>query len=50
MINDESNLFINITKSLTNKWIDTALECIFGTEMMFEKGRQNRNPNRSKVG
>ena len=49
MINDESNLFINTPKSLTNKWIDKSLERIFGVEMMFEKGRKTLNPNRSNA-
>lgn len=48
-VEDESSILVRIPKTLTRKQIDTAIERIFTKEMTFERGRQTRNPNRSRA-
>lgn len=47
--NDVGSLLINIPNNLTRKQIDMSLDRIFRKELVFEKGRQTRNPSRSSA-
>jgi hypothetical protein len=49
LISDDNELVIRISKGMRRSHIDQSLNRIFARHMEFEKGRQTRNPKRSKA-
>ena len=49
LLADKRELLIRVPKELKRRHIDSSLNRIFKKEIEFEKGRQTRNPNRSKA-